>query len=337
MSHGAPATFKPNAAHFHYPWRHAAESLRPLHGQAAFRTRRALDKMETPMRSRRQSALFAITVAAFLACATCAFAQSGVTHAGVSAADRAATADGAVPSQAPGMLAPAPDASDQTLEISPRIVPPPPAASPAPQPRTDATGDDATAPADGANGDANASIPGAGGIGQPAAASNPHRPYLGIAVQTIYSNDRPGGVVAGLEVVSVDPGSPAETAGLRGRTKMTSLGESGATAGALVPPLNLFVMPLLKKTGSLGQGGDLIIAIDDRRVLNDFDLQSELAALKPGDLIYFSVVRTMADGSHKTLKLPIKLGDADSAVAQPGASSDAPPPAISGATAPTHP
>jgi len=235
------------------------------------------------------------------------------------------------------MLAPAPDASDQTLEISPRIAPPPPAAEPPPQPGHGATGDNATAPPDGVNGETNVSISGANGATQQGAALNPHRPYLGIAVQTIYSNDRPGGVIAGLEVVSVDRNSPAEIAGLRGRTKMTSLGESGATAGALVPPLNLFVMPLLKKTGSLGQGGDLIVAIDDRRVLNDFDLQAELATLKPGDVIYFTIMRAMADGSQKTLKLPIKLGDADQAVAKAGASDDAPPSAISGVTAPKHP
>jgi S1-C subfamily serine protease len=134
-------------------------------------------------------------------------------------------------------------------------------------------------------------------------------------VQTIYSNDRPGGLVNGLEVVSVDHNSPAATAGLHGRGKMTSVGESGATVGALMPPLNLLVMPLLKKTGSLGEGGDLIVAIDDRRVANDLDLQSELESLKPGDTIYLTIVRSTKDGSQQKLKLPIKLGDASKAVA----------------------
>ncbi len=147
-------------------------------------------------------------------------------------------------------------------------------------------------------------------------------------MQTIYSDDRPGGLVSGLEVVSVDNDSPAANAGLRGRTKMTSAGESGATVGALVPPLDLIVMPLLKKTGSLGQGGDLIIAIDDRRVATDDDLQSELESLKPGDIIYLTILRKAADGAQQTMKLPIKLGDAskvanadDTGGTQPSASS----------------
>jgi S1-C subfamily serine protease len=97
----------------------------------------------------------------------------------------------------------------------------------------------------------------------------------------------------------------------------------------MMPPLNLFVMPLLKKTGSLGEGGDLIIAIDDRRVSTDLDLQSELALLKPGDTIYLTVVRAPKDAPQQTLKVPIKLGDASKAVAnadengraQPSASS----------------
>jgi S1-C subfamily serine protease len=174
---------------------------------------------------------------------------------------------------------------------------PPPAPEPTPPAQSDSDGD--TAPTQDS----------AGSASQQAAPANPTHPYLGIAVQTIYSNDRPGSLVTGLEVVSVDRNSPAAIAGVRGRTKPSSIGETGATASTLMAPLNLFMMPLLKKTGSLGQNGDLIVAIDDRRVANDFDLQSELENLKPGDVIYLTITRTMDDGSQKTLKLPIKLGD----------------------------
>jgi hypothetical protein len=239
------------------------------------------------MGRRRQAVLFALAMAASVARGTCAWAQSAMTHA----------------------QDPPASSSDQTLEIAPRIAPPPP--PPAPEP---------TAPSDGASGDATQSgdaarsNDGAEGA-SPAAAANARHPYLGIAVQTIYSNDRPSGLVAGLEVVSVDRNSPAALAGLHGRTKMTSVGESGATVSSLMPPLNLFVMPLLKKTGSLGHGGDLIVAIDDRRVLNEYDLQSELESLKPGDVIYLTITRAMADGTQKTLKVPIKLGDAAQAAA----------------------
>jgi PDZ domain-containing protein len=268
-------------------------------GRRAFPNRRALDKMQVSMRPRRQIALFAITLAAFVADMTCAWAQGGA------------------PSHNPA----AP--SDQTLEIAPRIAPPPPPAAESPPATTSgATGDDAAASRDGTTSASQQAPPA-------------KRPYLGIAVQTIYANDRPNGLVTGLEVVSVDRNSPAAVAGLRGRTKMTSIGETGATASSLIAPLDLFMMPLLKKTGSLGQGGDLIVAIDDRRVINDFDLQSELESRKPGDLIYLTITRAMTDGSRKTLKMPIKLGAARTATAD--ADGDAVPLAPSSAPSSKNP
>jgi PDZ domain len=257
------------------------------------------------MRPWRHLALLAITFAAFVARDPCAWARG---------ADAPAQGAQVQDSQTR-------DSSDQTLEIPKRIAPPAPAAeSAAPADagtRSAAPGDDATGPV--TSGDETAPLFTAPAVSAPpSAAAAATRPYLGIAVQTIYSNDRPGGLVNGLEVVSVDPDSPADRAGLRGRTHMTSVGESGATVGSLMPPLNLLLMPLLKKTGSLGQSGDLIVAIDDRRVVNEFDLQSELATLKPGETIYLTIVRALPDGSKKTLKVPIRLANA----AQTAASSE---------------
>jgi hypothetical protein len=237
--------------------------------------------------------LFAIALAAFIAHNPCAKAQSDVTTASAGANQGATSAPA---TQTPASSG---NPSDQTLEIAPRISPPLPVPPPPSEPDSGGNLNDSVAPPDGAP-----------PVPEPPASANSGRPYLGISVQTIYSDDRPGRVVSGLEVVSVDNNSPAAIAGLRGRTRMTSAGESGATVGALVPPLDLIVMPLLKKTGALGQGGDLIIAIDDRRVANDFDLQSELESLKPGDTIYLTIVRAAVNGSQQTVKLPIKLGDA---------------------------
>lgn len=201
------------------------------------------------------------------------------------------------------------DSSDQTLEIAPRIAPPmdaapdtAPAAPPADSRRDDTNA--ATAPADNANDAAT-----------DAASVNQNRPYLGMTVQAIYAKDQPGQIIAGLEIISVDPGGPAARAGLHGRTKMTSLGESGATASALLPPLDIVMIPLLKRAGSLGRGGDLIVAIDGRRVNDNLDLQTALATLKPGDTIYLTVMRTMPDRSLRTLTLPLKLGAAADAMA----------------------
>ena len=134
-------------------------------------------------------------------------------------------------------------------------------------------------------------------------------PYLGISVHRIESHSTPGRDVEGLEIVSVDPGSPAAHAGLRARGSMTTLGASGATAGALIAPLDLALMPLLKKTGQLGQAGDLIVAIDDRRITGEVDLQAALNDLKPGDTIYLTVVRPGRNGARETLRVPVRLAN----------------------------
>jgi S1-C subfamily serine protease len=160
------------------------------------------------------------------------------------------------------------------------------------------------------------------------------RPYLGISVQYIESHATPGRDLRGLAVVSVDPKSPADHAGLRGRGPMTGLGASGATAGAMMPPLDIILMPLLRRSGQLGLNGDLIVAIDDKRIENERDLQDQIEGLKPGDTIYFTVVRTDQKGLHRTLKIPIKLGDPQPAIANASAAQNG---AASGASAASQP
>src|SRR6266849_5039941 len=202
---------------------------------------------------------------------------------------------------------------DQTLEIAPRAAPPV-TISP-PEPATESPAANNAEPENG-SGSAAASPPSTPASDNGSAAANQKRPYLGASVQYIYSDDTPGRVVQGLEVVSVDPKSPAERAGLHGRGAMTKMGATGATASVLAPPLDLVLMPLLRRAGSLGATGDLIIAIDDQPVKSDKDLGSALGALKPGDTVYFTIARTMPDNSHKTYKIPVKLGDPSEAVTE---------------------
>ncbi|HUN57063.1 MAG TPA: PDZ domain-containing protein [Candidatus Binataceae bacterium] len=217
--------------------------------------------------------------------------------------------------------------SQGTLEIAPRVAAPPsPAAAPSPQ--GDATnqgntGDDVSDAAgtadDAAHTKAAAQTPSsddtAGLVGE-------NRPYLGLAVQYILSRDPPSRTVQGLEVVSVDKGSPAALAGLKGRGQMTSVGETGATASNLMAPLNLIVMPLLKKSGSLGSSGDLIVAIDDKRVDKADALRMALDSDKPGDVIYLTIERALSGGKTDTMKVPVKLTAAKSSANDTTADAD---------------
>jgi hypothetical protein len=196
--------------------------------------------------------------------------------------------------------------SDAALEIAPRGGPPTPAAEISPDSIPSATGDLINSPEQ--------ELPPVPTNGPPSSmvrVSNAPRqelPYLGIAVQRIESHSTPGRDIEGLEIVSVDSDSPAERAGLKGRAAMTKLGATGATAGALMAPLDIALMPLLKKAGQLGQTGDLIVAIDDRRVTGEVDLATALGDSKPGDTIYLTVVRLAGDRAHKTIKIPVRLG-----------------------------
>jgi C-terminal processing protease CtpA/Prc len=204
--------------------------------------------------------------------------------------------------------------SQRTLEIAPRVVAPPsPAAAPSPsgdaatQPATDDDVSDATGTADdAAHTKAITQAPG----GETATVPSESRPYLGLSVQYIVTHDPPWKIVQGLEVVSVDEGSPAAQAGLKGRGQMTSVGETGATASNLMAPLNLIVMPLLAKSGSLGSSGDLIVAIDDKRIDKADALREALDRDKPGDVIYLTIARAGSGSQKNTIKVPVKLAAA---------------------------
>jgi PDZ domain len=189
-----------------------------------------------------------------------------------------------------------PAGGDRTLVIPPSV--PPPA-----QPNAKAPGGPEQSAPEPDLGSDNAPLP----ADLPAPENNGPRPYLGITVLYTVST-RDGQHVNGLEVMDVDANSPASRAGLKGRTPMTTIGASGATAGELLGPLDAALRPLLAKSGQLGEDGDLIVAIDDHRVTGDSDLPDHLARLHPGDIIYLTVLRQQRGGSYKTVKLPVTLG-----------------------------
>jgi hypothetical protein len=110
-----------------------------------------------------------------------------------------------------------------------------------------------------------------------------------------------------LEVVSVDPDCGAARAGLRGKTPATALGMAGGIGGLVLGPLELLVLPLLERSGALGAGGDLVLAVDDVRVRDVNEFQNAMRALNPGDSVYLTVIRSLQGRGHQTIRIRVHL------------------------------
>jgi hypothetical protein len=159
--------------------------------------------------------------------------------------------------------------------------------------------------------------------------NQPHaRPYLGITVQYV-TKCYMGGEEHGLEVLTVDPNSPAARAGLQAQSGMTAVGAALSTLSGIVPGGSILASKALATSGAMGQGGDLIVAVDDKRVRNQGDLENAMARLRPGDTMYLTVIRpngTDEHAPHATLKIAVRVG----AVGEPIA--NAAPPGVDGFT-----
>ena len=133
-----------------------------------------------------------------------------------------------------------------------------------------------------------------------------HNPYLGISVE--YSSQCfLGKEENGFEVMNVYPDSPAARAGLHARTSSTPMGDLGALGSILFLPVSVITMPLLRRSGALGVPGDLIIAVDDRRVRSEGEFKTALGHLKPGDTTYVTVIRPIPGGSHQTIRVALHI------------------------------
>ncbi|HEY2105644.1 MAG TPA: PDZ domain-containing protein [Candidatus Binataceae bacterium] len=138
-------------------------------------------------------------------------------------------------------------------------------------------------------------------------------PYLGVSVHSTAVMQPNGVQQNALEVLSVDQGSPAAAAGIKGTGEATRLGASSLTASAMLGPAQELLAPLLKKTGQLGRQGDLIVAVDDDRVGSEQELAGELSRLKPGDTVWLTVLRESPKGQPRAVKVPIRLAPPHSA------------------------
>jgi len=133
-----------------------------------------------------------------------------------------------------------------------------------------------------------------------------HSPYMGFSLE--YSDQCFLGMEEhGFEVMTVYPGSPAERAGLKARTSSTPMGDLGALGSILLFPVSFYTMPLLRRSGALGEPGDLIIAVDDQRVRSIGQLKTVLSHIKPGDTAYVTIIRPIPGGSHQTMRIAMHI------------------------------
>ena len=205
---------------------------------------------------------------------------------------------------------------DTTLEIAPQpgLAAPKPATQEIPSDRNFNPGEDTSSidsnfrpGTENGTGDADSTLNRNGN----SESNQPHaRPYLGITVQ--YATQcYLGGEEHGLEVLTIDPNSPASQAGLQARAGMTAVGAALTTLSSILPGGSILATKALGGTGAIGQGGDLIVAIDDKRVRDQSDLESAMERLKPGDTMYLTVIRPDGTGdhpAHKTIKIAVRVG-----------------------------
>ena len=156
--------------------------------------------------------------------------------------------------------------------------------------------------------------------------NRPHaRPYLGITVayRSMCFN---GGEEHGLEVLTVDPNSPAAQAGLHARAGVSAVGAAVTTLSSIIPGGSILANKALESSGAMGQNGDLIVAVDDKRVRDQSDLESAMSRLKPGDTMYLTVIRpngTDERGPHATLKIAVRVGAVGEPIANAAPGGDA--------------
>jgi S1-C subfamily serine protease len=128
---------------------------------------------------------------------------------------------------------------------------------------------------------------------------------LGVDVRVDQRKLKSGEEKVGLLVVAVTSGGPAAKAGLHGmhhRVK-TVVEEASVAAGFLFPPAAplLLLVPILEST-SVGESYDLIVAVDGFRVTDILDFEDCMRDVKPGEIVYLSLVR---DGVRVQLPVPL--------------------------------
>jgi hypothetical protein len=139
--------------------------------------------------------------------------------------------------------------------------------------------------------------------------------YLGIAGNSVNACRYP----AGVRVSQVIEGSPAHKGGLKGEKTLTW--QDAVTGLLRMTPGGLLLSPFLTDSPH-GGTGDLILAVDGKRIHNREELDQEMQRFRPGDTVYFSVLRD-ASGLQQ---IPVQLTEVPSS-APPTLEASMPPPA----------
>jgi hypothetical protein len=135
---------------------------------------------------------------------------------------------------------------------------------------------------------------------------------LGVELQEGARQMKNGREVDGLLVVALEPGSPAERAGVQaGHRAAHDVLEGAAVAASLVFPPAVLAVPVIE-TIQLGENYDLIIGIDGNRVTNFMDFQDQLRDARPGETVYLNILR-----GGKRLQIPVEMPAPSSAKLQP--------------------
>ncbi len=112
-----------------------------------------------------------------------------------------------------------------------------------------------------------------------------------------------GQEVDGLLIVEVTRGSPAASAGLHAysHTAKDVLSALAMAASMAVMPPAMLLLPIIDAV-PIGESYDLIIGVDGARVSNFLAFQERMQYLKPGEMVYLSIVR---DGRRLQFRIPV--------------------------------
>ncbi len=126
------------------------------------------------------------------------------------------------------------------------------------------------------------------------------RSPIGVELREARRELKSGIEADGLLVVDVMKGSPAAKAGLRPYAhKLHDALKVAAVVASFAAWPAVLAVPLLDAT-QVGESYDMIIGVDGSRVTNDIEFEDQMRDLKPGEIVYLSVVR---DGVRKQLRV----------------------------------